>query len=81
MLLEIGLFKQKTKQNKKKKKQNKKKEEEKKKRHQNCIKSGLSQFLFLQQKMQYVALMAIFIYFFDYVKLLLFVNANVIHHV
>ena len=76
MLLEIGLFKQKTKQ--KKKKQNKKKEKEKKRRHQ---KSGLSQFLFLQQKMQYVALMAIFIYFFDYVKLLLFVNANVIHHV
>ena len=79
MLLETGLFKQKTKQ--KKKKQNKKKEKEKKRRHQNCIKSGLSQFLFLQQKMQYVALMAIFIYFFDYVKLLLFVNANVIHHV
>ena len=47
MLLEIGLFKQKTKQNKTK--QNKKKE--KKKRHQNCFKSGLSQFLFLQQKM------------------------------
>ena len=79
MLLEIGLFKQKTKQ--KKKKQNKKKEKEKKRRHENCIKSRLSQFLFLQQKMQYVALMAIFIYFFDYVKLLLFVNANVIHHV
>ena len=79
MLLEIGLLKQKTKQ--KKKKQNKKKEKEKKRRHQNCIKSGLSQFLFLQQKMQYVALMSIFIYFFDYVKLLLFVNANVIHHV
>ena len=74
MLLEIGLLKQKT-------KQEKKKEKEKKRRHQNCIKSGLSQFLFLQQKMQYVALMAIFIYFFDYVKLLLFVNANVIHHV
>ena len=33
----------------------------KKKRNQNCIKSGLSQFLFLQQKMQYVALMAMFI--------------------
>ena len=39
MLLEIELFK--------------KKEEEEKKReeNQNCIKSGLSQFLFLQQKM------------------------------
>ena len=75
MLLEIGLLKQKTKQKKKETKQ------KKKRRHQNCIKSGLSQFLFLQQKMQYVALMAIFIYFFDYVKLLLFGNANVIHHV
>ena len=45
MLLEIGLLKrkkQKTKQNKSQKK---------KKRNQNCIKSGLSQFLFLQQKM------------------------------
>ena len=36
MLLEIGLFK---------------KLKEKKKRNQNCIKSGLFQFLFLQQKM------------------------------
>ena len=48
MLLEIGLFKQKQ----IKIKQNKKKEKGKeKKRNQNCIKSGLSQFLFLQQKM------------------------------
>ena len=31
--------------------------------NQNCVKSGLSQFLFLQQKMSYVALMAIFIIF------------------
>ena len=55
MLLEIGLFikrkkytenkKQKTKQ-KQKQKQNK----SQKKKYQNCIKSGLSQFLFLQQK-------------------------------
>ena len=38
---------------KKKQQQNKakKKKEKKKKRNQNCIKSGLSQFLFLQQKM------------------------------
>ena len=40
MLLEIGLFK--------KRKKEKRKE---KKRNQNCIKSGLSEFLFLQQKM------------------------------
>ena len=48
MLLEIGLLKNKT-----KKKQNKKKQKTKKenKSNQNCIKSGLSQFLFLQQKM------------------------------
>ena len=41
MLLEIGWLKK-----KKKKERNKEK-----KRNQNCIKSGLSQFLFLQQKM------------------------------
>ena len=57
MLLEIGLLKTKNKnknkkqnKTKKKQKQNKKKRKEKK-RNQNCIKSGLSQFLFLQQKM------------------------------
>ena len=60
MLLEIGLLKKKTK-NKTRQKQKKKKK--KKKRNQNCIKSGLSQFLVLQQKMKYVALMAIFIIF------------------
>ena len=47
MQLEIGLF-IKTKQNKSNKKEKKEKE---KKRNQNCIKSGLSQFLFLQQNM------------------------------
>ena len=47
MLLEIGLFKE-TKQNQKRKKKEKNKN---KKKRQNCIKSGLSQFLFLQQKM------------------------------
>ena len=40
MLLEIELFKKK-----------KEEEEKKRKENQNCIKSGLSQFLFLQQKM------------------------------
>ena len=50
ILLEIGLLKKnRTKQNKKKKRKKKKRKE--KKRNQNCIKSGLSQFLFLQQKM------------------------------
>ena len=33
----------------------------KKTQNQNCIKSGLSQFLFLQQKKKYVDLIAIFI--------------------
>ena len=47
MLLEIGLLKRKNKP-KQNQKQNKTKA---KKKNQNCIKSGLSQFLFLQQKM------------------------------
>ena len=50
-------------------------QERKKKRNKNCIKSELSQFLFLQQKIQYVSLLAIFIILL--IKLLLFVNANV----
>ena len=61
MLLEIVLLKKtkrKTKTKHKKRKERKKKKY--KKRNQNCIKSGLSQFLLLQQKMSYVALMAIF---------------------
>ena len=50
MLFEIGLLKRKKKQTQKQKqKQNKTKA--KKKKNQNCIKSGLFQFLFLQQKM------------------------------
>ena len=57
---EIGLLKKKNKPKAKKKKEKKRKE---KKRNQNCIKSGLSQFLLLQQNMWYVALMAIFIIF------------------
>ena len=40
MLLDIELFKKKTKKRSRKRKEN-----------QNCVKSGLSQFLFLQQKM------------------------------
>ena len=50
MLLEIGLLKRKkNKKTKTKTKTNRNKS--KKKKNQNCIKSGLSQFLFLQQKM------------------------------
>ena len=52
MLLEIGLLikRKKTKNKKQKtKKQNKTKQKPEKK-NQNCIESGLSQFLFLQQK-------------------------------
>ena len=48
MLLEIGLLKKQQQQQKTKTKQNKTKA---KKKNQNCIKSGLYQFLFLQQKM------------------------------
>ena len=51
MLLEIGLFKKKkTDKQKKRKAKKKKKKEKEKKRNQNCIKSALSQLLFLQQK-------------------------------
>ena len=49
MLLEIGILKKK--QNKTKQKGKKEKKRKEKKRNQNCIKSRLSQFLFLQQKM------------------------------
>ena len=47
---EIGLLK-KTKQSKRKKEKRKEKKRKEKKRNQNCIKSGLSQFLLLQQNM------------------------------
>ena len=50
MLLEIGLFKKQNKTKAKKQKQGKEKKG-KEKKNKNCIKSGLSQFLFLQQKM------------------------------
>ena len=49
MLLEIELLKRKKKDKKTKTKTNRKKSQ--KKKNQNCIKSGISQFLFLQQKM------------------------------
>ena len=49
MLLEIELLKRKKKTKKQKQKQIERKV--KKKKNQNCIKSGKSQFLFLQQKM------------------------------
>ena len=61
MLLEIELLKRKKAKTNKQQKQNKIKKQ--KQKNQNCIKSGLSQFLLLQQKTQYVALMAIFITF------------------
>ena len=51
MLLEIELLKRKKKKTKTKTKTNRKKSQKKKKKSQNCIKSGKSQFLFLQQKM------------------------------
>ena len=50
MLLEIGWFK-KTRQKQKKKKKKKKERKKEKKINQNCLKPGLSQFLFIQQKM------------------------------
>ena len=50
MLFEIGLLKRKKKNKHKNKNKNKTKQKPKKK-NQNCIKSGLFQFLFLQQKM------------------------------
>ena len=49
MLLEIGLLKRK--KNKKAKTKTKQNKSQKQKKYQNCIKSGLSQLLFLQQKM------------------------------
>ena len=49
MLLEIELFKKKKK--KEGEEEEKKRKEKKRKKNQTCIMSGLSQFLFLQQKM------------------------------
>ena len=51
MLLEIGLLKRKKQKNKNKNKNKSKQKSKKKKKNQNCIKSGISQFLFVQQKM------------------------------
>ena len=53
MLLEIGLFIKKKKTNQKKnnkQKQKTKTKQKPEKKYQSCIKSGLSQFLLLQQK-------------------------------
>ena len=51
MLLEIELLKRQKKRQKNKNKNKSKEKSKKKKKNQNCIKSGKSQFLFLQQKM------------------------------
>ena len=73
MLLEIGLFK-------KKKERKKKQRRKEKKRNQNCIKSGLSHPISTTKDV--ICCSNGYIYhFLDYIKLLLFVNANVIHHV
>ena len=76
MLLDIGLFK----------KQNKTKQKTKtkppppppKKRNQNCIKSGLSQFPISTTKDVICCSNGYNYHFLDYIKLLLFVNANAI---
>ena len=72
MLLEIGLLKKTPKhqkQNKTKTKQKKKKE--KKKRNQNCIKSGLSQFLYISTTKDVICCSNGYIYhFLDCIKLL-----------
>ena len=47
----MGLFIKRKKTENKKQKQKQKQNKSQKKKYQNCIKSGLSQFLFLQQKM------------------------------
>ena len=68
MLLEIGLFKK------------KKEKKTEKKRNQNCIKSGLCHPISTTKDV--ICCPNGYIYhFLDYIKLLLFVNANVIHHV
>ena len=59
-----------------------KREKEKTKKNQNCVKSGLSQFLFLQRKDEICWSNGdiIFIFFWLY-NVAHFVNVNVIHHV
>ena len=52
------------------------KKSKKYKKIQSCIKSGLYQFLFLQQKIKRVDLMAIFIIFLNSIMLLLLSNNN-----
>jgi len=79
MLLEIGLFKKNKNKNKNKTKQKKKRKE--KKRNQNGINSGLSQFLFCKTQDVICCSNGYIYHFLDYIRLQLFVNANVIHHV
>ena len=62
-----------------KQKQNKRKTE--KKRNQNGINSGLSQFLFCKTQDVICCSNGYIYHFLDYIRLQLFVNANVIHHV
>ena len=83
MLLEIGLLKRK-KKSKQKQKQNKTKAKNKKK--ENCIKSGQESGLYIPAPISttkdVICCSNGYIYhFLDYITLLLFVNANVIHHV
>ena len=74
MLLDIGLFK---KQNKTKQKQSPPPRPPKE-RNQNCIKSGLSQFPISTTKDVICCSNGYNYHFLDYIKLLLFVNANAI---
>ena len=78
MLLKIGLLKRK-KNAKTKTKQNK---SQKQKKYQNCIKSGLYIPAPISTTKDVICCSNGYIYhFLDYITLLLFVNANVIHHV
>ena len=75
MLLAIGLLK-KTKN--KKQKKNKRKKKKKKRKYQNCIKS-VSQIIPISTTEDVICCSNGYIYhFLDYIKLLLFVNANFI---
>ena len=81
MLFEIELFqkKQKQKQNTTKKKRKKKKRKEKK-RHQIALSLGYPNFYFYKKDVICCS-NGYSYHFLDYIRLLLFANANVIHHV
>ena len=86
MLLEIGLLKKKTnkkQQQKKTKNKNKTKQKPKKKKEKERITIALSRgppsFYFYNKR--YNMANGYIYHFLYYIKLLLFVNANVIHHV